>query len=198
MRRIGVLLIAALALTVAPALFAQNHGQVSVFVDYTRLQPLELNMTGLGARVGFNVHKNVQLEGEMGYQFSQTFLESCDACPGPIIPSPERSDLRVLHGLFGPKFQTGNNDSKARVFFTVKGGFAKLGISDRPVTFGNFATSIENLRLQETNGVFYPGGGAEVYFGPFGLRFDAGDEMIFFSDGRRDNLRLTGGPLIRF
>lgn len=197
MRRIGVLLIAVLALAAAPALFAQNHGQVSVFVDYTRLQPLELNMTGVGARLGFNVHTNVQLEGEMGYQFSQSFLEECTGCLFPP-PAAERSDLRVLHGLFGPKFQTGNKDSKARFFVTVKGGFAKLGISDRPVTFGNFATSIENLRLQETNGVLYPGAGAEVYFGPFGLRFDAGDEMIFYSDKRRDNLRITGGPLIRF
>jgi len=197
MRRIAVLLTLALALTAAPALVAQNHGSVGIFVDYTRLNPTDTNMTGVGGRLGFNVHTNVVLEGEFGYQFSQTFLEECTGCPIPV-PAAERSDLRVLHGLFGPKFQTGDNDSKARFFFTVKGGFTKFGISDRPVTFGNFVTSIENLRLRETNGTFYPGVGAEFFLGPVGLRFDVGDEMIFFSDKRRDNLRITAGPHIRF
>src|SRR4051812_19572459 len=181
MRRFGMLLIAALVLTVAPSLFAQNHGEVGIFVDYTRLNPIDANMTGVGARVGFNVHTNVQLEAEMGYEFSRSFLEECTGCPIPV-PTAERSNLRLLHGLFGPKFQTGTDDSKARFFVTVKGGFTKLGISDRPVTFGNFGTSIENLRAQDVNGTFYPGIGAEFYLGPVGLRFDAGDEMIFFSD----------------
>jgi hypothetical protein len=188
---------AAVVLTATPSLFAQNHGEVGIFVDYTRLNPIDANMTGVGGRLAFNVHTNVQLEAEMGYQFSQTFLEECTGCPIPV-PAAERSDLRVLHGLFGPKFQTGDDDSKARFFVTLKGGFTKFGISDRPVTFGNFATSIENLRLRETNGTFYPGIGAEFYLGPVGLRFDVGDEMIFFEDQRRDNLRITAGPHIRF
>jgi hypothetical protein len=197
MRRIGVLLIAALVLTLAPAMLAQNHGEVGVFVDYTRLSPTDTNNTGLGARLGFNVHKHVQLEAEAGYLFSQTFLENCTGCPTPL-PAPEKSDLRILHMLFGPKFQTGGDDAKARFFFTVKGGFTRIGLSDRPVTFGNFFTSVEGLRENNVNGTFYPGIGAEFYLGPVGLRFDAGDEMIFFSDQRRDNLRITAGPHIRF
>jgi hypothetical protein len=197
MKRIGVLLIVAFAVMAAPALFAQNHGQVGVFVDYTRLQPTETNMTGLGGRLSFNVHTNVQLEAEMGYQFTQTFLETCAACPVPV-PLPEESDLRLLHGMFGPKFQTGDDDSKARFFFTVKGGFTHIFLSDRPATFGTFATTVENLRLRQTNGMLYPGVGAEFYAGPVGIRFDVGDEMIFFENERRDNLRITGGPTFRF
>jgi hypothetical protein len=197
MRRIGVLLIAALAFFSVPALFAQNHGEVGVFVDYMRLNPTDTNNTGLGARVGFNVHKNVQLEAEVGYLFTQSFIEDCDGCPTPL-PLPEKSDLRVLHMLFGPKFQTGDDDSKARFFVVLKGGFDRFGLSDRPATFGNFFTSVEGLRERNVNGTFYPGIGAEFYLGPVGLRFDAGDEMIFFSDERRDNLRITAGPSFRF
>ena len=197
MKRIGLLLIVGLVLTVAPALYAQNHGQVGVFVDYMHMNPTDTNQIGLGGRVGFNVHKNVQLEGEMGYLFDRAFLEECTGC---VLPPPTavKSDLRVLHGLFGPKFQTGDDDSKARFFVTIKGGFANIGLSDRPVTFGNFATSVENLRLRATNGVLYPGVGAEFYAGPIGLRFDVGDEIIFFENQAENNIRVTAGPSIRF
>src|SRR3954462_1783450 len=197
MRKIAMFLMVALVLALAPALYAQNHGEVGVFVDYTRLSPTETNNTGLGGRVGFNVHKHVQLEAEMGYLFSQTFLESCTTCPIPT-PLPEKSDLRILHGLFGPKFQTGDDDAKARFFLTVKGGFTRIGLSNRPVTFGNFFTSVEDLRAKNVNGTFYPGIGAEFYLGPIGLRFDVGDEMIFFENGRSDNLRVTAGLHLRF
>ncbi|MBI2677234.1 MAG: hypothetical protein HYX28_00470 [Candidatus Koribacter versatilis] len=197
MRKTGVLFLAAVVLAFVPTLFAQNHGEVGVFVDYTRLSPIETNNTGVGARVGFNVHKHVQLEAEMGYEFTQTFIEECTGCPLPA-PIPEKSDLRILHALFGPKFQTGGDDAKARFFVTVKGGFTRIGISDRPVTFGNFFTSVEGLRANNVNGTLYPGVGAEFYLGPVGLRFDVGDEMIFFDSGRSDNLRITAGPHFRF
>lgn len=197
MKRIGVLLTAVLALLLAPAALAQNHGQVGFFVDYTRLQPTETNMTGLGGRISFNVHTNVQLEAELGYQFTQTFLEECTGCPVPV-PSPERSDIRILHGFFGPKFQTGDDDADARFFVFVKGGFVNIGLSDRPGTFGTFATTIENLRARDTNFALYPGVGGEFFFGPFGLRFDVGDEIMFFEEETRNNLRVTAGPSIRF
>ena len=197
MKRIGVLLIAALVFTLVPAMFAQNHGEVGVFVDYLRLNPTDTNQVGLGGRVGFNVAKHVQLEGEMGYLFDRAFQESCTGCALPP-PTAVRSDLRVLHGFFGPKFQTGDDDAKARFFVFVKGGFVNVGLSDRPATFGTFATSVENLRARNTNGAIYPGAGVEFYAGPIGLRFDVGDEVIFFENQAENNLRITGGPSIRF
>ncbi len=197
MKRIGVFCIVALVMTLAPALFAQNHGEVNAFVDYMRLNPTDTNQIGLGARVGFHVAKHVQLEGEMGYLFDRAFTESCTGCALPP-PTAVRSDLRVLHGFFGPKFQTGDDDAKARFFVFVKGGFANIGLSSRPATFGTFATSVENLRDQNMNGSVYPGAGVEFYAGPIGLRFDVGDEIIFFSGATENNLRFTAGPSIRF
>lgn len=197
MKRIGVVCIVALVMTLAPALFAQNHGEVNVFVDYMHMNPTDTNQIGLGGRAGFHVAKHVQLEAEIGYLFNRTFLEDCTDCPIPI-PAAENTDLRVLHGFFGPKFQTGDDDAKARFFVFVKGGFVNIGLSDRPVTFGNFGTSVENLRARNVNGAFYPGVGAEFYAGPIGLRFDVGDEIIFFENQAENNIRVTGGPSIRF
>src|SRR5689334_7676534 len=49
-----------------------NHGSVGAFVDYLRLQGAGTNNWGLGGRVGFNVHPNVQLEGEIAYDFRES------------------------------------------------------------------------------------------------------------------------------
>jgi hypothetical protein len=197
MKRIGVLCIVALVMTLAPALFAQNHGEVNVFVDYMHVNPTDTNNVGLGGRVGFHVAKHVQLEGEMGYLFNRAFLENCTDCPIPV-PAAQNTDLRILHGFFGPKFQTGDDDAKARFFVFAKGGFVNIGLSNRPVTFGNFGTSVENLRTQNVNGSFYPGAGVEFYAGPIGLRFDVGDEIIFFQNQTENNIRVNAGPSIRF
>ena len=61
-----VLLLLTLALTTTPLLLAQNgdHGEVGVFADYFRLQAAPRDLFGVGARLSFNVHKNVQLEAE--------------------------------------------------------------------------------------------------------------------------------------
>jgi hypothetical protein len=197
MKKLGVFCIVALVMTLAPTLFAQNHGEVNVFVDYMHMNPTDTNQIGLGGRAGFHVAKHVQLEGELGYLFNRTFLEDCSDCPIPI-PAAQNTDLRVLHGFFGPKFQTGDDDAKARFFVFVKGGFVKIGLSDRPVTFGNFGTSVEDLRARDVNGSFYPGAGVEFYAGPIGVRFDVGDEIIFFQNQTENNIRVTGGPSIRF
>ena len=71
MKRLAIL--SALALCIAsfaPAASAQsgddkNHGNLGVFLDFTRLQPADLNMFGVGARLGVNVRKHVVLEGEI-------------------------------------------------------------------------------------------------------------------------------------
>jgi hypothetical protein len=62
---------------------------------------------------------------------------------------------------------------------------------------GEFASTVANLRAQNLNAVFYPGGGAEAFWGPIGLRLDVGDEM-YFNNGAHNNLRVTFGPTIRF
>ena len=107
MKRLAIF--TALALTfaiVAPTARAQddrNHGEFGVFFDYTRLQFAKANLFGVGGRVGFNIRPAVALEGEMAYDFerSQTATITSNG-----ITNTTRSNLRLIHGLFGPKFET--------------------------------------------------------------------------------------------
>src|SRR5438270_4504837 len=105
MRRIAIL--SALALCIAsfaPVASAQsgddrNHGNFGVYADFTRLQPADLNMFGVGARLGVNVRKHVVLEGEMAYDFERTKTQVVTVGG---VTNTFRSNLRLLHGLFGP------------------------------------------------------------------------------------------------
>ena len=112
MKRLAIL--SALALCVAaftPAASAQsnsngddkNHGNIGVYADFTRLQPADLNLFGVGARLGINVRKHVVLEGEMAYDFERSKTQTITA---GVITTTVRSDVRMLHALFGPKIQT--------------------------------------------------------------------------------------------
>ena len=195
MKRLTAIL--ALALMLVPAALAQenkDHINLGVFVDYVRFTqiPGDINSVGLGGRLGVGVHKNVMLEGEMSYDFNRAFTENCTGC---IPAATARTNFRILHGLFGPKFQTGGEH--ARVFFTVKGGFANFGLSSAPATFGTFTTTVSNIRQNTMNGALYPGGGFEFYGGPIGLRFDIGD-LIWFNNGANHDLRVAAGPFLRF
>jgi hypothetical protein len=106
----------------------------------------------------------------------------------------QNSNMKVLHGLFGPKLQT---TGPVRLFVTVKGGFTNFRLDPRPASFSTFTSSIDNLRTSNVSGVLYPGAGAEAFLGPFGLRLDVGDEIIF-SNGAHHNWKVTLGPVIRF
>lgn len=187
MKKIVLVLTAALFLMVAPATFAQNHGEFGVFADYVRLHHAnDANYVGLGGRFGFNVHEHVQLEAEMSYDFAKSFTTT--TTNGGTV-TVNRTDLRLLHGLFGPKFQTGGQ--AIRGFVVLKGGF--LNFSTDNALAGQFT----GVPRGDTNGVFYPGGGVEFFAGPFGVRFEAGD-LMYFDNGANHNLRITVGPQFRF
>jgi hypothetical protein len=173
----------------------QSHDnvEIGVFADYFRVNQTGTNLGGAGARLSVNVNSLVQIEGEMAYDFTQTFTEGFTNGSGTI--TTERSELRLLHGLVGPKLQS--NKGPVRLFVTAKGGFVNFGLSSAPVTGGTFFSTVSNLRANNVDAVFYPGGGAEAFWGPFGLRLDAGDE-IYFNNGARNNLRVAFGPTIRF
>lgn len=195
MKRTMLAMVLIAALGIVPAASAQNHGEVGIFANYFRhgSEP-PANMWGLGGRLSFNVHANAQLEAEMAYDFNRGFTEGFENTTTGTIAF-ERSHLRVLHGLFGPKLQTGGGPIRA--FVTLKGGFINFRFDDRPATFGTFASTVDELRLSDISGVLYPGGGVEFYAWIFGLRLDVGDE-IYFRDGARNNLRISFGPHIRF
>ncbi len=187
----------ALALLVfAPALSAQNvntqsssalnHVELGAFVNYTMLHNAgNTNFFGAGGRLGVNLNPNVQLEAEGAYDF-QRYVNATSS--GSFVSV--RSNLRMTHFLFGPKFQMGTS-GPVRVFVTAKGGLLNFS-SDT-----NFGGQVTNIPFGDTNGVFYPAGGIEFFAGWIGMRFEAGDEM-YFDHGVNHNLRVTVGPTIRF
>lgn len=192
MRKTVLALIAVLIVSTAPALFAADHGQIGVFADYVRLHHADdTNFWGLGGRVGFNIHPNIQLEAEVSYDFSQDFTITST---GGGTVTVNRTSLHLLHGLFGPKIET---HGPIRLFAVLKGGFLNFAGNSGPVTAGNLGNQFSTLPGGDTNGVFYPGGGLEFFAGPLGLRFEAGD-LMYFDRGANHNLRLTFGPMIRF
>jgi hypothetical protein len=188
----SVLFLAALALLFVPVAQAQNHGEVGAFVDYFRQQQTKVNFVGLGARAAFRAVPHVQIEAEMAYDFSRAFTESFTSGTGAV--TLQNSNMKVLHGLFGPKLQT---TGPVRVFVTVKGGFTNFRLDPRPASFSTFTSSVDNLRTNNVSGALYPGAGVEAFLGPFGLRLDVGDEIVF-SNGARHNWKVTLGPVIRF
>ena len=200
------LLTGGLIFAVLPEAKAQdslNHVEIGIFGDYFRLGETRgpslagtgaTSFGGVGARVSINLSRRWQIEPEMNYDFAQSFSEGFTS-PSATVTSFSTSDLRILHGMIGPKLQTGGGAFRA--FLTLKGGGANFMFSDAPVTFATFTSSVAGLRSNNVVGVLYPGGGIEAYLGPFGLRFDVGDE-IYFQSGAHHNLRLTVGPSIRF
>ena len=198
MKKIAFIIVIALGVYLTPRALAQNHGEVGVYADFLRLDPIDTNHLGLGGRLSVNVHPNVQLEGEMSYDFARNFTESFTVGPGGTPTggaNTTRTGVRILHGLFGPKFQTGGQ--AIRAFFTVKGGFVNFRFDDRPATFATFTSSVQDLREDNVNGAVYPGGGVEFYAGPIGIRAEVGD-LIYFNHGAHNNLRVAAGPNIRF
>lgn len=195
MRRL--LYLGVIGLFLVPGAFAQDineHANIGVFGNYVRLNDGDLNLAGVGARLSINLLPVVQFELESSYQFDQAFTSGFTNSAGGSA-SIGRTDVRMLDGLLGPRLMT--NRGPVRLFLTAKGGFANFNVSNSPVTFGTVGNAFANLRGSNVFGVFYPGGGAEAFWGPIGLRFDIGDE-IYFNHGGRNNLRLSFGPTIRF
>ena len=194
MKRLALFLF--LAGCFVPLASAQDgeHVQVGVFADYLRLSQTDNNFGGIGARVGFQLFKEVKLEGEMSYDFGQTFTEGfTDTGTGTVTFS--RTNLRILHGEFGPRVNIGHH--AIQPFVTLKGGFVNFRFDGSPATLGTFFSSVDDLRRNNVNGVLYPGGGLQAHLGPIGLRLDVGDE-IYFNHGTHNNLRVAFGPVFRF
>lgn len=172
-----------------------DHAEVGVFADYLRFSPTTptINFVGVGGRVGFNVHPNIMLEGEMSYDFDRNFTSTYN---NGISTSFATTRIRPLIGLFGPKFQAGST-GPIRLFVTGKVGFIDFSTSTGAVTGTSFTNSVNGVGNSATHVAFYPGAGIEGFWGPFGLRLDVGDE-IYLNNGAYNNLRVTFGPHFRF
>ena len=197
MRRIA--LVIAVALCSCSFLSAQSssndsdHIEVGVFADYLNLSRTSphINFVGVGARAGFNVHRNVQLEAEMSYDFERNFTSTfSDGINTQLV----QTNLRPLTALFGPKFQT--NAGPFRAFATFKAGLINFTTTNANAQAG-FNGALGSVTSGNTRAAIYPGLGVEGFWGPFGLRLDAGD-AIYFDNGTRNNLKVTFGPAFRF
>jgi len=188
-------LLAATLSFAAPMVIAQEHSdhvEIGAFADYFRFSQTSpaRNFIGLGGRAAVNVHRDVQLEAEMAYDFKRNFSQEFS---NGVIDQTVTTRFRTLHGFFGPKFQTGSGPF--RVFVTGKVGFDNFSISNQNAPSG--FTSTVGLDTGRTDFALYPGGGVEAFAGPIGIRLEAGDD-IYFDHGGHNNLRVTVGPQLRF
>ena len=181
----------------APILPAQEGGRsdhvgVGVFAEYFRFSDPgpTINYVGVGGRAAFNVHPRIQLEAEMGYDFGRNYTNSFH---NGLTIATVQNQVRVLHGLFGPKFQTGSG--ALRLFLTGKVGVENFDVTGQSAPAG-FVTAV-GLGSSATYFAVYPGGGLEAFLGPIGLRAEIGDN-IFFNNGAHNNLRVSLGPQFRF
>ena len=128
-----------------PVVLAQEHSdhvEVGVFADYFRFGNVSpaRNFFGLGGRVGFNVHRDIQLEAEMAYDFKRDFTSTFSNGVSTELVS---SQMHTLQGYFGPKFQTGSGPF--RVFVTGKVGFNNFSLSNENATSGFQSQSTAKL-----------------------------------------------------
>ena len=138
MKRIALLLF--LTGCLVPLASAQDdHFQAGVYADYFHISQTKSNMAGLGARVAVKALPYVMLEGEMSYDFNQVFTEGFTNPSGGAITF-QNSNLKVLHGLFGPKLIGGHH--AIRPFLTLKGGIVNFRLDPRPASVGTAISSI--------------------------------------------------------
>ena len=172
-----------------------DHGSVGIFADYFRFNPgsgaRNINFIGFGARAGFHMSQHTALEAEMNYDFERNFTTVCSNC---VSTSFTTTRLRPLTGLFGPKFET---PGPFKFFVTGKVGFVNFTETRSAVTPGTFGNAVSSVGGPGTHFAAYPGAGIEGFWGPFGLRLEAGDE-VWLSNGAHNNLRVTFGPQLRF
>lgn len=203
-------ILAGLALAIAPATLAAqynsnppsepnphtfNHGEFELFGDYFRFSQVSpaINFVGLGGRVGFNANPHLAFEANMSYDFSQNYTSTST---NGGTTSFSRTTLRPLTGLFGPKFQLGSS-GPVRAFLTGKVGFVNFSRSSKVISGGTFTNAVNGIGGPSTYFAAYPGVGVEFFGGPIGFRLDAGDEM-YLNNGVHNNLKIGGGPTIRF
>jgi hypothetical protein len=167
-------------------------GEGGIFAEYFRFSnpgPTS-NYIGLGGRAAFNVRPSVQIEAEMGYQFERNYPNTFS---NGVTTANVTGRLRTLHGLFGPKFQTGSGP--VRLFLTGKVGIENFSITNQGVPTG-FVSAV-GLNNNVTYSALYPGGGIEAFAGPIGVRAEIGDNL-FFNHGAHNNMRISLGPQFRF
>src|SRR6516225_5744741 len=98
----------------------QEHSQVGVFADYFNTSQTSTSSFGVGGRLAVPIFWRFKLEGEMAHDFDRVSTEGfTDNGAGSV--SAQRTDMRILHGEFGPKLDLGH--ARFHPFVFAKGGF---------------------------------------------------------------------------
>jgi hypothetical protein len=174
---------------------AWDHGEIEAFGDYlhfTQVSPT-INFVGVGARAGFNTNPFLALEANMSYDFAQNYTSHTG---NGASTSFSRTTVRPLTALFGPKFQIGAS-SPVRAFLTGKVGFVNFSTSSSAISSSAFTGAVNNITESGTHFAMYPGAGIEFFGGPIGFRIDVG-ELMYMNNGLNNDLKVSGGPAIRF
>ncbi len=169
----------------------KDHGNLGAFFNFTRLQDQSLNLFGGGGRLGFRVHNPVMLEAEMAYDFERTQTRAITVGG---LTNTVRTNIRVLHALFGPKIQT---KGPMHLFLLAKVGIVNFGVGG-PATAGAINNQIGTIVNGDTNMAVYPGAGIEFNIKRISFRAEAGDEVIFLRGSTTNNVRVAIGPQLRF
>jgi hypothetical protein len=204
MKRIAFLLGLGLVAALPSCLAAQEyggatHGEVGVYADYFRFSPGGSNATnfvGAGGRAAYRFHW-MAIEAEMNYDFARNFTTTQTNSSGTTTTTTfVKTSVRPLTGLFGPVFYAGTG--RMRAFATGKVGFIDFSTNNSGVVSqSTFTSAVNGVGGSGTHIALYPGAGLEGYFGPLGLRLEAGDE-VYLNNGTYNNLRVTLGPELRF
>ena len=174
---------------------AQKRVEAGLLLDYLGVSQTQTNNFGVGARLGYRVHHNVMVEGELAYDYGVNFQEVYNNIASGNVTAIEQTSIGVTQGLFGPKLQPARGH--LRPFVTLKGGFLDFRLSPSLLPINSVVSTVLGIRTSNLNAALYPAAGAEATLGPLGLRLEAGD-LIYFNNGEHNNLRITFGPILRF
>jgi hypothetical protein len=76
MRKFALTVIALLLCGSVSSLFAQKRVEAGIFLDYLSISQTNTNNFGVGGRLGYRIHRNVMMEGEVAYDYGINFDEA--------------------------------------------------------------------------------------------------------------------------
>src|SRR5437660_1735510 len=156
LQSLGKFVIATLLLGTS-SLLAQKRVEAGVFLDYLGISQTSTSNFGVGARLGFRMHRDLMMEGEVAYGYGLNFDEAYINVINGNLAAIERTSIGVTHGLFGPKVQQAHGFF--RPFATFKAGFVDFRLSPSLLPYSNVLSTVFGLRDSNLNAAIYPGGG---------------------------------------
>src|ERR1700750_231782 len=94
--------VAALLLCASSSLvYAQNRIEAGLLLDYLSISQTKTNNFGVGGRLGYRVHHNGMMEGELTYDYGVNFQEVYRNVTNGDVSAIERTSIGVTDGLLG-------------------------------------------------------------------------------------------------